>query len=137
MIFKYSIILFFIYTSEALSKPRFMFREIHRIENKNIKTERKKFIIDIDGTICTKTNSEYNSCIPIYKNINKFNYLYEQGHEVHYWTARGANSGKNWDKLTIKQLNNWNVKYNTINMGKPHYDIWIDDKAINVNDFIL
>ena len=55
----------------------------------------KIFIIDIDGTICTKTNSEYNPGIPIYKNIEKFNHLYDEGHEVHYWTARGANLVKN------------------------------------------
>ena len=62
--------------------------------------------------------------------------MYDNGHEVHYWTARGANSGKNWDKLTIKLLEAWNVKYTSINMGKPHYDVWIDDKAINAEDFL-
>ena len=43
-------------------------------------------------------------------------------------------SGKNWDDFTINQLNRWNVKYTTINMDKPHYDLWIDDKTININD---
>ena len=54
---------------------------------------------------------------------------------MHYWTSRGALSKKNWDKLTVKQLLSWGVKYHTINMGKPHYDVWIDDKAINVKHF--
>ena len=92
-------------------------------------------MIDIDGTICNKTNSDYLTCKPRKDKIDLFNRLYNNGHEIHYWTARGANSGKNWDDLTIKQLKSWNVKYNTINMGKPHYDVWIDDKAINVEDF--
>ena len=61
--------------------------------------------------------------------------LSEKGHQIHYWTARGANSGKNWDELTVQQLNSWGVRYNSINMGKPHYDIWIDDKAINAKYF--
>ena len=52
---------------------------------------------------------------------------------MNYWTARGANSGINWDDYTIRQMKFWNVKYSSINMDKPHYDIWIDDKAINVN----
>ena len=92
-------------------------------------------MIDIDGTICNKTNSDYLNCNPRKDKIDLFNRLYNNGHEVHYWTARGANSGKNWDDLTIEQLELWDVKYNTINMGKPHYDVWIDDKAINVEDF--
>ena len=109
-----------------LSKP-------HIVEiNKN---RRIKYIIDIDGTICNKTDSDYLKCKPRKDKINLLNRLYDSGHEVHYWTARGANSGKNWDDLTIEQLDSWNVKYNTINMGKPHYDVWIDDKAINVEDF--
>ena len=105
-----------------LSRERFIKKE---------KNDKRIYIIDIDGTICTKTKSDYISCEPITENIDVFNRLFEQGHEVHYWTARGALSGKNWDDLTIKQLDSWNVKYNSINMGKPHYDVWIDDKAIN------
>jgi len=102
---------------------------------KKEKSDKRIYIIDIDGTICTKTKSDYISCEPIKENIDIFNRLFEHGHEVHYWTARGALSGKNWDELTIKQLDSWNVKYNSINMGKPHYDVWIDDKAINSRVF--
>lgn len=134
---KYIFLCISIYCTNALSSNPFMFRQVHKIHKNIFNKNRKIFMIDIDGTICTKTNSEYNSCIPIYKNIEKFNHLYDEGHEVHYWTARGANSGKKWDKLTIQQLKEWCVKYDTINMGKPHYDVWIDDKAINVNDFYL
>jgi hypothetical protein len=97
-------------------------------------TNSTSFMIDIDGTICNTHNSDYLKSIPRAKNIAVFNKLYDQGHQIHYWTARGANSGKNWDEFTIMQLKQWNVKFTTINMGKPHYDIWIDDKAINAND---
>jgi len=96
---------------------------------------RKRYIIDIDGTICTKTNSDYPNAKPILENIEAFNALYAKGHEVHYWTARGALSKKNWDNFTVKQLISWGVKYHSINMGKPHYDVWIDDKAINAKHF--
>ena len=91
-------------------------------------------MIDIDGTICNTKNSDYLTSTPRLKNIAVFNKLYDQGHQIHYWTARGAISGKNWDEFTVMQLKKWKVKYSTINMGKPHYDIWIDDKAINAND---
>lgn len=94
----------------------------------------KSFIIDIDGTICNTKNSDYYNSTPRLANIAIFNKLYEQGHQVHYWTARGANSGLDWDEFTVLQLKLWKVKYTTINMGKPHYDVWIDDKAINAHD---
>ena len=96
--------------------------------------ETKRFIIDIDGTICNTIDSNYLKSTPKISNIAIFNKLYDKGYQIHYWTARGANSGKDWDDFTIMQLKLWNVKYTTINMGKPHYDVWIDDKAINAND---
>lgn len=94
----------------------------------------KSFMIDIDGTICSTPNSDYNKCLPKLYNIALFNKLYDQGHSIHYWTARGANSKINWDELTLSQLKKWKVKYTTINMDKPHYDVWVDDKAVNTHD---
>ena len=112
------------------------FRKIaYRESQKPKKPTSKIFCIDIDGTICTKTNSDYHSCEPIKENIEIFNDLYDKGNEIHYWTARGAISGQNWDDLTIEQLNKWRVAYTSISMGKPHYDVWIDDKAHNANLF--
>ena len=67
--------------------------------------------------------------------IEYFNGLYDAGNEIHYWTARGSNSGKEWLELTLKQLNDWGVKYTTAKTGKPAYDIWIDDKAFNVDRY--
>ena len=114
------------------------FRNVHSSPRKEMvpPSEKLRYIIDIDGTICTKTPSDYKNSKPIYKNIDIFNDLYHEGHEIHYWTARGALSGKTWDILTICQLQKWNVKYDSLNMGKPHYDVWIDDKAINAFDFV-
>ena len=95
-----------------------------------------KYIVDIDGTICTDTNGDYPNAQPIMHRINYFNLLYDAGHEIHYWTARGGNSGKDWTELTMKQLAEWNVKYTTAKTGKPAYDVWVDDKAYNINSYI-
>ena len=65
-----------------------------------------------------------------------FNKLYEEGNEVHYWTARGAVSGKDWSDFTLRQMKIWGVKYSSLNIGKMHYDLWIDDKAMNIDDWI-
>jgi hypothetical protein len=94
-----------------------------------------KYIVDIDGTICTVTNGDYSNAEPYLLRIEHFNMLYDAGNEIHYWTARGANTGKNWEELTLKQLNDWGVKYTSAKTGKPAYDIWVDDKAFNVGTY--
>jgi hypothetical protein len=94
-----------------------------------------KYIIDIDGTICTLTNGNYTDAEPYLYRIKHFNNLYNAGNEIHYWTARGSNSGKDWLELTLQQLNDWGVKYTTAQTGKPAYDVWIDDKAFNVGTY--
>lgn len=111
-------------------------RQIARRFRSNDALDKKIYMIDIDGTICSITKSDYPNSKPQWDVIEKCNALYEAGHEIHYWTARGAVSGKNWDDFTVNQLESWNVYYDTINMGKPHYDIWIDDKALHVSDFL-
>lgn len=88
-----------------------------------------KYIVDIDNTICISYNSDYTKSKPIFERIKKINQLYETGHTVIYWTARGMNSGKDWKHLTEKQLKEWNCKYHELWMNKPSYDIWVDDKA--------
>ena len=92
-------------------------------------------MVDIDGTICTNTNGDYSKAQPLTDRIAKLNQLFDEGHEIHYWTARGGNSGIDWSILMLNQLREWGVKYTTANMGKPVYDVWIDDKAVNDKDF--
>lgn len=94
-----------------------------------------KYIVDIDGTICITSGDDYNNSVPLMDRIARINQLYNQGHEIHYWTARGSRSGKDWKDFTTKQLVSWGCKYNSINVGKPVYDLWIDDKAINSESF--
>jgi hypothetical protein len=95
----------------------------------------KTFIVDIDGTICRTLNGEYEKSEPIIDRIDFFNTLYDEGHTIIYWTARGGSSGIDWTELTNQQLKDWGVKATEIRMNKPSYDFWIDDKAYNVNNF--
>ncbi len=96
-----------------------------------------KYIVDIDGTICSqkRPKPDYPTAEPYFDRIEKLNKLYDDGHEIHYWTARGSSSGKDWVEFTKTQLIDWGVKATSINCGKPMYDIWVDDKAINDNSF--
>ena len=45
--------------------------------------------IDIDNTICKTIGSDYENSIPIQENIEKVNKMYEAGHTITFWTARG------------------------------------------------
>ena len=91
-----------------------------------------KIYVDIDNTICRTEGTDYKSAMPIKRNIEKINKLFDEGHEIIYWTARGSVSGVDHFELTKKQLTEWGCKYTSLRVGdKPHYDVWIDDKSIN------
>ena len=96
-----------------------------------------KIFVDIDETICEYEEGyrKYPLARPIKENIEKINSLYDAGHTVIYWTARGAQSGLDWTELTGAQLKEWGAKYTEYRLGKPHYDVFICDKAINSVDY--
>ena len=101
----------------------------------------KVYIVDIDGTICSQNHfkngeRDYGQAEPFLKRIKKINDLFDEGNEIHYWTARGSVSGLDHLNLTKEQLKKWGCKYTSLRVGdKPHYDLWIDDKAIHSEDF--
>jgi hypothetical protein len=92
--------------------------------------------IDIDETICeSPENRDYTTAIPIQKNIVKANKLYDEGHTIIYWTARGTTTGIDWREVTEKQFSDWGIKYHDLKLGKPYYDLFIDDKNMNTRDW--
>jgi len=96
----------------------------------NKKVMKLVYCFDIDGTICS-TNCDYRESNPYVEVINHINNLYDEGHEIKLYTSRGTVSGKNWQKFTEEQLSEWNIKYHELIFGKPHYDIFVDDRAHN------
>ena len=95
--------------------------------------------VDIDDTICETPyvgwTREYSLSVPLKNRIHKINKMYDEGHTIVYWTARGSTTQKNWFELTLGQLEKWGCKYHELRMGKPAYDLFIDDKNINSEDF--
>jgi len=92
--------------------------------------------VDIDETICSKSeNLDYTTAEPWLDRIREINKLYDLGHEIIYWTARGSGTGKDWTDVTKKQFSEWGVKYNELKFKKPVYDVFIDDKNINSSDW--
>ena len=59
----------------------------------------KTYVIDIDGTICTKNcelqGSDYTNSKPIRRRIDKINDLYDKGNKIIYMTARGMGRHNN------------------------------------------
>lgn len=91
--------------------------------------------VDIDNTICITDGMDYPNAKPISKNIQRINELYNEGHRIIYWTARGMKTGINWRPLTESQLGDWGAKYHELRLDKPPYDVFIDDRTINTHDW--
>ena len=91
--------------------------------------------VDIDNTICTTIGVNYEDAQPIKENILKINKLFEEGNEIHYWTARGSKTKIDWSILTKKQLKNWGCKFHSFSSGeKPPYDLLICDKTKRIEE---
>jgi len=95
----------------------------------------KKYFIDLDNTLCITENSNYENSQPIQDRINFVNKLKCEGNHITIWTARGATSGKDHKDLILKQLHDWSIQYDELLMGKPDYDIYLDDKSFNIDSF--
>jgi hypothetical protein len=91
---------------------------------------------DIDGTICTNTDGDYESALARPDVVARLNRLYDEGNTIYLYTARGSTTGIDWRKVTESQLKSWGVKYHSIYFGKPTADLYIDDKCTNVKDWL-
>ena len=89
-----------------------------------------RYCFDIDGTICT-TNCHYKDAKPYQQVIDSINKKYDEGHEITLFTSRGSLSGEEWFDFTLKQVESWGIKYHSLKLGKPAYDLFVDDKAIS------
>jgi histidinol phosphatase-like enzyme len=108
--------------------------------------KQKTIAFDLDDVICFRPTGyehlgpdKYAYCEPYEKAIELINSLYDDGYKIIIYTARGmsqfaGNIIEIYSKLynqTSDQLKSWGVKYHQLVMGKIHYDILIDDKALN------
>jgi hypothetical protein len=94
------------------------------------------YCFDIDGTICTMTDGRYDEAEPHPEIIRQINRLYETGNRIVFHTARGSETHIDWKSVTERQLKDWNVKYHDLVFGKPAADVYVDDKGINVRDWL-
>ena len=93
------------------------------------------YCVDIDGTICRTLGADYAGSQPLTDRIERLNALFDAGHELVYFTARGTVTGIDHTELTRSQLEQWGVKYTRLMLGKPAAEVYIDDKAMRDSDF--
>ena len=105
-----------------------------------IKKYKKTICFDIDGVICSQvSNGHYENATPNKKQILTINKLYKNRYKIILFTSRFMGRTKDNAKLakkigykfTYKQLKRWNLNFHKLIMGKPSYDIIIDDKSYN------
>lgn len=88
-----------------------------------------RLCVDIDQTIIY-TDSNYRILGFNKKLIDLINNLYDKGCDIIVIT------GRHWDKLTLTehQLKESGLKYNTLTMGLPPCDYYINDRMILPED---
>ena len=90
-------------------------------------------MIDIDGTVLTQQKpGEWEKCEPLPGALNFVNRLYDEGHQVVFYTSRNFK----YMQQTHEQLRKFGFKYHHLDMGKPHGDIIIDDRAVRFQTWI-
>ena len=104
-----------------------------------LKFKKKIFVFDIDNTICYTKKNYYEKSKPNKKIINLINNLKKRGHTINFYTSRymGRTNqniklvNKKYKRKTQTQLKKWGIQYNKLIMGKPSYDLFIDDRSLN------
>jgi hypothetical protein len=91
------------------------------------------YCFDIDGTLCTQRSGDYDRAEPWPDRIAVVNSLWDAGHRIILYTARGSGTGIDWRAITEAQLRTWNVRYHELWFGKPPADIFIDDRAVTAD----
>ena len=103
------------------------------------KNKIKVICFDIDQVICKTNKNFYNKSKPNKNTIMYINALYNSGYTIKIFTARYMGSHKEdvnlikkkFYKKTLYQLKKWGLKFHKLYMGKPSFDIFVDDKSLD------
>ena len=85
--------------------------------------------MDLDGTLCTQRQGDYENAEPLWDTIAWVRACHGEGDEITIFTARGTETGTNWEAVTKSQLARWGVPYRRLMFGKPSADVYVDDRA--------
>ena len=108
---------------------------------------KNKIIIDLDDTICSTKNGDYENSIPKEKVIKKIKEYKKLGFEIIIYTSRNMRTYKgnvelikaNTLPIIIRWLEKFDIPYDQIMVGKPWPSFggfYVDDKAIRPDEFV-
>jgi CMP-N,N'-diacetyllegionaminic acid synthase len=93
----------------------------------------RRLVVDIDGVLAAASaDADYGKAEPMPANIAQLNALFDAGCEIVVYTARGSATGIDWAATTRAQLDSWGVRYHELRFGKPHADVYIDDRLLTL-----
>ena len=96
---------------------------------------KRTFCFDIDGVIASiAPDNDYRKSSPITDTVRLINRLFENGHRIVLFTARGSMTGIDWEPTTAMQMREWGVPYHELRFGKPAADFYIDDRMACLDD---
>lgn len=93
-------------------------------------TNRKVYNIDFDGTLTD--GSSYSKLVPNRAMISKVRELYFLGHIIIIWSARLWEDARDVVAFCIGH----SIPFHGLMLGKGGTDVYVDDKAVNSNDFL-
>lgn len=99
-----------------------------------------RICIDLDGTICAnkKGNETYADVVPLPGAVETITRLKEEGHHIIIATARHMRTCEGSVGLVLARqgktlfdwLAKWKIPYDEVWVGKPHADVFVDDKGL-------
>lgn len=111
------------------------------------RTDRKKLVVDLDGTLCTITTglNKYFEAEPKQDVIDAVNKMWLEGWHVTVFTARGMETCdgdpelayETWHKFTYLWLREHRVCFDILKFGKPSADLYLDDKSMRPDDIVV
>ena len=120
----------------CLGTPEDIEANIDKLSSKKLRV-----CFDIDNTIFEYRlpGQTYRDCHPIENMVTFLRQLHSAGNTIILYTARGmktydSNLGEVICKNgldTLELLNKYKIPYDEIYFGKPHADIYVDDKSFN------
>lgn len=123
------------HSEHSKNTPSSSLAEVGNQEGRADHSKGHTFVVDIDGVIASLTvDNNYALATPLQQTIKIVNSLYERGHRIILFTARGYTTGIDWSEITAGQMREWGVKHHELRFGKPAADYYIDDRLISIGE---
>lgn len=104
----------------------------------------KTISVDFDDTLCSTQTRDWENAEPMWPVINKVNSLYDKGWQILIITARGqlscegntVKADQKYRKIIEDWLHKHGVKYHELRFEKYLASYYVDDKSLNIEEFV-